>query len=196
MENFDELKSIWQQARPTRTVDTEKAIKLVESFGKKERFKAILVYVMMSIAFIVIACVAFSYPSQLVITKIGFGCVLVAIASAILFINNMVRTLSVRVNTMDNNKIYLIRLKAFESRLAFIHSTGISIYIFLLSSGLALAMYEITRRNFIFAVGAYVVTSAWIALIWFYFRPNIVKKEKQKLKEVINRLEEIAKQLE
>jgi hypothetical protein len=157
--------------------------------------KTVSACVMLITTFGIISYVAISYPSQLIITKIGFASILLAIAGSLFFITNMVSALYKKGNATNDNKTYLSQLKEFQRKQSFIHSKGISVYFVLLSAGLALSMYEITRRNVAFAIGVYLVTGAWIALNWFYFRPRVIKKQKQKVKEVIDRLEEIEKQL-
>ncbi|MFM9838064.1 MAG: hypothetical protein ACKVOQ_07350 [Cyclobacteriaceae bacterium] len=195
MENFNELKEIWQQKSSKQPLDLNQTIKLADAYRKKQVMKTVSAFIMLLTTFGIILYVAIDYPSQLIITKIGFACVLLAIAGSLFFITDMVSVLFKKENTVSDNKTYLNRLMEFQRKQSFIHAKGISIYFILLSGGLALLMYEITRRNVSFAIGAYLVTSAWIALNWFYFRPKTIKKQKQKVKEVIDRLKEMEKQL-
>lgn len=195
MENFNELKEIWQQKSLKQPLDFNQTIKLADTYRKKQVMKTVSAFIMLLTTFGIILYVAIDYPSQLIITKIGFACVLLAIAGSLFFITDMVSVLFKKENTVSDNKTYLNRLMEFQRKQSFIHAKGISIYFILLSGGLALLMYEITRRNVSFAIGAYLVTGAWIALNWFYFRPKTIKKQKQKVKEVIDRLKEMEKQL-
>jgi Flp pilus assembly protein TadB len=195
MENFNELKEIWQQKISKQPLDFSQTKKLADAYRKKQVTKTVSAFIMLLTTFGIILYVAISYPSQLIITNIGFACILLAIAGSLFFITDMVSVLFKKENTANDNKTYLIRLKEFQRKQSFIHTTGISVYFILLSAGLALSMYEITRRNIPFAIGAYLVTGAWIALNWFYFRPKAIKKQKQKVKEVIDHLEEMEKQL-
>lgn len=195
MDNFTELKELWQQTRPKHPVDIAETIGFVKGYHKKEVMKTVIAFIIMTATFGIILYVAISYQSQLVITKIGFGCVLLGIVGFMLLMTNMVSVFFKKENATNDNKAYLIQMKEFQRRQSFIHTTGVSVYFILLSVGLALSMYEITRRNVTFAVGVYLVTGAWIALNWFYFRPKTIRKQKQKIGEVINKLERIEQQL-
>jgi hypothetical protein len=195
MDNFTELKELWQQTGSKHPINIAETIAFVKGYHKKQVLKTIGAFIMMLATFSIILYVAISYESKLIITNIGFGCVLLAIAGFMLLMTNMVSVFFKKENTTDNNRICLIQMKKFQQKQSFIHTTGISIYFILLSMGLALSMYEITRRNVTFAVGTYIVTGAWIALNWFYFRPRIIKRQKQKVDNIIDRLEKIEQQL-
>jgi hypothetical protein len=195
MDNFSELKELWQQTGSKHPIDIAETIAFVKGYHKKQVMKTGGAFIIMTVTFGVILYVAISYQSQLIITKIGFGCILLAIVGFMLLMTNMVSGFFKKENTTNDNKAYLIQMKEFQRKQSFIHTTGISIYFILLSAGLALSMYEITRRNVTFAIGAYLVTGAWIALNWFYFRPITIRKQKKKIDEVIERLERIEQQL-
>lgn len=195
MDNFTELKELWQQTGSKHPIDIAETIGFVKSYHKKQETKTIRAFIIMTVTFGIILYVAISYPSQLIITKIGFGCILFAIVGFMFLMTNMVSTFFKKENTANDNRACVMQMKEFQRKQSFIHTIGISVYFVLLSVGLALSMYEITRRNVTFAIGAYFVTGAWIALNWFYLRPRVIKKQKQKIKEVIDRLEEIEKQL-
>jgi membrane-bound ClpP family serine protease len=194
MDHFTELKELWQQTVSKQPLDYSQTVKLADGYRKNQVMKTVSAFAMLLTTFGIISYVAILYPSQLIITKIGFVSILLAIAGSLFFITNMVSTLFKKEKTTSDNKTYLNQLKEFQRKQNFIHTKGISVYFILLSVGLALSMFEITRRNVAFAIGAYLVTVAWIALNWFYFRPRVIKKQKQKIKEVIDRLEEIEKQ--
>ena len=77
------------------------------------------------------------------------------------------------------------------------HTTMMNIYFALLSAGLALYMFEYTRRmSLVAGVVAYGVTAAWILVNWFYFRPKQIKKQQAELDKVIAKMESINGQLE
>jgi amino acid permease len=75
-------------------------------------------------------------------------------------------------------------------------TTMLNLYFILLFAGICLYMYEYTSRmKFIYAVTAYVVTLAWIAINWFYLRPKTIKKQQAKINGLIDKFEEINNQL-
>ena len=69
-------------------------------------------------------------------------------------------------------------------------------YFVLLSLGLCLYMYEYTfARSWPTGIAAYVGLAGWIALNWFYFRPRILRKDKQRLEQFIGRNKGLRQQL-
>ena len=57
-------------------------------------------------------------------------------------------------------------------------------------------MYEYTfARSWPTGIVAYVGLAGWIALNWFYFRPRILRKDKQRLEQFIDRNKELRQQL-
>jgi hypothetical protein len=65
----------------------------------------------------------------------------------------------------------------------------LNIYFFLLSLGLAMYMTgPASRMSLAWRIGVYGVTTAWVALNWFYLRPRRIKKQKAELDAIIDRL--------
>jgi hypothetical protein len=57
-------------------------------------------------------------------------------------------------------------------------------------------MYEyVALMTFWKALVAYLSIIVWIIVNWFYFRPKQVRKQQQKLNEIIDRLQHICDQM-
>jgi hypothetical protein len=95
-------------------------------------------------------------------------------------------------NDQNSNAEYLQQLLVFKKKQAFLQSTIMTAYFILLGLGIVLYMIEYTiRMSILGAALAYGITSLWIAVNWFYFRPKIIKKQQQKLNKIIADLEKI-----
>lgn len=91
---------------------------------------------------------------------------------------------------------YLQQLLKLQARQLFLQTTIMNGYFILLSAGLFLYMLEYAgRMHWPAALACYVITFAWIAFNWFYFRPKTIRKQQAKLKELIGKYELLNKQL-
>jgi len=79
----------------------------------------------------------------------------------------------------------------------FLQKTMLTIYFVLLTLGILLYMIEYTMRmTMISASIAYAVTLIWVAINWFYFRPRMIRKQQKELNEMIEKLENVNRQLD
>ena len=101
-----------------------------------------------------------------------------------------------RLNDTCPNTQYLQALSSLRKQEYFHRHTMLTAYFVLLSLGLCLYMYEYTfARSWPTGIVAYVGLAGWIALNWFYFRPRILRKDKQRLEQFIGRNKELRQQL-
>jgi hypothetical protein len=101
-----------------------------------------------------------------------------------------------KTNGAESNQEYLKTLLAIKEKQQFIQTTMLNLYFILLSTGIALYMYEYTSRMTTFwAVFTYGITGLWILWNGFYLRPRQIKKQQAKLNEIIRKFENIQSQL-
>jgi hypothetical protein len=71
-----------------------------------------------------------------------------------------------------------------------------SFYFIALTIGICLYMYEYaSRMTFLGASLAYGLTLLWMAINWFFILPKQIKKQQFKINSLIEKFEEINKQL-
>ena len=130
---------------------------------------------------------------QLLNTKIGVILCIAAIVMQITASGKIV--LLNNSNPQNSNTEYLEQLLLFKKKQVFLQSTIMNIYFILLSLGILLYMIEYTiRMNILAGLLTYIITSLWMLFNWFYLRPKIIKKQQQKLNEIIADLENINEQ--
>lgn len=101
-----------------------------------------------------------------------------------------------RLNDTCPNTKYLQALSSLRKQEYFHRHTMLTAYFVLLSLGLCLYMYEYTfARSWPTGIAVYVGLAGWITLNWFYFRPRILRKDKQRLEQFIGRNKELRQQL-
>jgi hypothetical protein len=196
MENFDDLKKLWQEAAPQNTLSVADVISqarkhkrkfLWNGFGKTLLLLATAIYLCIIISF---------YHSKMISTRIGELCVLIAVFGMIILNSRSLQAMLRQVNSNVDVHTYLAQLKVYQQRMRFIQTTGISVYFILFTAGLGLYFYELTHTNLKFALLVYGLTGAWIAFNWFYIRPRTIRKQNKKLDEAIAHLERLSGQLD
>ncbi len=101
-----------------------------------------------------------------------------------------------KIDQTQSNSEYLQSLYVVKSKQKLMETTILNLYFMMLFLGICLYMYEYTSRMTLGAgILTYAITCAWIAFNWFYLRPRTIKKQQEKLNELINKFEEINNQL-
>ena len=146
-----------------------------------------------TIAFILF--VWYYYQPQFVSSKIGIVLAIAAMAMYVLVYNRSLNDFK-NSDTTHKNHDYLQQLIAIKKKQQFMQSTMLTCYFVLLFVGICLYMYEyVSRMTVFYAVVTYGVTLLWIGFNWFYIRPKQIKKQEDKINSLIEKFEEVDKQL-
>ena len=195
MKSDIDLKGLWA-AQKTEAPDMTELFLQVKKFKQANMKRLIItnIMLMLTAAFIVFVWVYFQ--PQFLSSKIGILMIIIAMA-VFLFAYN--KSYSLFKNDMQgkSNSNYLKDLLIIKEKQKYLQTTMLNLYFVLLSTGIALYMYEYTIRMSIFwGAFTYGVTAGWILLNWFYFRPKQIKQQERKLDEVIRKFEMLKEQLE
>ena len=189
-----DLKEIWQK-HESQTPDMKMIIRRAEKYKSKNRLNLILFNMIAVFTVIWILFVWYYYQPAYLTTKIGIILMSVAIAWFVSVYNQLI-PLIFKVSLEMDCRQYLNQLQKIEEKKQFIQSGAIGIYFILL--GLALSLYSVeyvlkmptlTRTIYCFAM------ASWIAFSWFYLRPEIIRKQNTKMKELIDEFKKIEGQI-
>jgi len=195
MENFDDLKQLWQEAAPQNALSAAEMISQAWKHKRKFLWNGVGKTLLLLATAIYICIIISFYHSRMLSTRIGEICVLIAIFGMIVLNSRSLQAIIKQVNSQADVHTYLEQLKAYQQRLRFIQTTGFSVYFILFTAGLGLYFYELTHNDLKFALLVYGLTGAWIAFNWFYIRPRTIKKQNRKINAAIEQLERISGQL-
>lgn len=135
------------------------------------------------------------FQPQWVTTKIGIIVIILAMAIYLLVYNKSY-SLFRESNNSQTNRAYLNELLAIKTKQLFMHTTMLNLYFVLLSTGLALYMYEYaSRMKPLWGIVTYGITFIWILFNWFYLRPKQIKKQTTELDAIITQFEILNDQL-
>jgi hypothetical protein len=195
MNNPAEFHDLWKKQESAVIPGPEEVFRRAETLRKKTRNGLIRANLLGAgiIAFIV--WVVLNAHPRLITTKIGVLLVIIAVICYLLAYNRIIPLLG--VNPMDSsNTHYLRQLIEIKKKQEFLHKTMLSFYFALLSLGIFLYMIEYAgRMSLAGALLAYGITTAWIALNWFYFRPRIIKKKGDEIGQLIENLKKVSRDL-
>ncbi|WP_264531498.1 hypothetical protein [Flavobacterium sp. N502540] len=143
-----------------------------------------------------IAFVWYYYQPEFISTKIGIVLVIIAMIMYVGVYNGLLVGYK-NIDTTQSNQEYLQRLILIRKKQQFMQSTILNLYFILLGAGIGLYMYEYTlRMTLVNALLIYGVVLLWIGVNWFYIRPKQIKKQQEKINDLIGKFEEVNKQLE
>jgi hypothetical protein len=191
-QNID-IKSIWQKNK-AELPDLTEIYERIQRFNR-ERIRALVItniILVLTASFIIF--VWLYYQPQYSTTKLGIAIIIFAIIMN-LILSNRLLPLFMKVHQEQNNSQYLKGLLKIKEKQKFLLHVVLKLYYVFLVFGLTLYLYEYTSRMSTWgSVLTYGVIYGWILIAWFYFRPKSVKKQEQKLDELILRLTRIEEQ--
>lgn len=135
------------------------------------------------------------YQPQFISTKIGIIVTILAMM-IYLFVYNKLLSNYKNIETTQTNQEYLQNLILIKKKQQFLQTTMMRFYFATLTFGICLYMYEYaSRMTFLGASLAYGLTLLWMAVNWFFILPKQIKKQQFKINSLIEKFEEINKQL-
>jgi uncharacterized membrane protein len=136
------------------------------------------------------------YQPEFISTKIGIVLVILAMIMYVGVYNRLLAGYK-NIDATQSNQDYLQRLILIRKKQQYLQSTVLNLYFVLLGVGICLYMYEYaSRMTLVYAGLTYGVTLLWIGVNWFYIRPKQIKKQQEKINSLIDKFDEVNKQLE
>ncbi|CAN5835370.1 hypothetical protein BH11BAC7_BH11BAC7_04910 [soil metagenome] len=191
----DNFKDLWNQ-QSTPAPDVKDFLGKAMQLKKKLRNKIILLNLLLIATAVFITGIVIYFHPQMITTKLGVLLIIIGIVT-FLVSNNRISKDLFKKNMDYSTKEYLDQFIRLKQKQEFIQKTMLNLYFILLTTGIILYMYEYaSRMTTAGALTTYGVTLAWIALNWFYFRPQAIKKQLSKMNEIIGMLENANRNLE
>lgn len=145
---------------------------------------------------IVILFIWYSYQPRFLSTKLG-ACLTICAMGIYVIAAHRGRLLFRRINRSDGDARSNLNLfLSIKKRQRVMQTIVLNLYFIFFSVGILLYMYEyVALMTFWKALLAYLSIIVWINVNWFYFRPKQIRKQQQKLNDIIDRLQHICDQM-
>ncbi len=193
MNNDLNLKELWSK----QTNEPPKIEELFLDFAKikkKNLITLIAANFLMAATIAFIIFIWFYYKPNLITTKIGIGLTILGIIIYLFFYNQLIPYLR-KINETQSNSEFLKAVIKLKEQQKFLQTRMLQIYFITLTLGLCLYLYEyVSLIPFPWSIFAYLVTLIWIGFNWFYLRPRVVRKQRDKLNGIIKQFENIKNQ--
>lgn len=191
--NID-FKNLWKQQTAEKP-SMEELLARLKKFRNENIRKLVVTNILLIITSIFIGLIWYHYQPEMLTTKIGIVLVILAMIIFLSAYNQMFMNLQ-KLNSNQTNTEYLHNLYLLKNKQKFMQTTMLNLYFIMLFVGICLYLYEYaSRMKLIYAVTTYAVTFIWIGINWFYLRPKTIKKQQSKINRLIDKFEEINKQL-
>jgi hypothetical protein len=193
MNNDTELNELWSK-QTTKLPQMDELLLKCAQIKNKNLTKLIVVNILMfaTIAFIIFIWLYFE--PKLITTKIGIVLTLLGIIVYLFVYNQLIPYLR-KINENQSNSEFLKAVIKLKEQQKFLQTRMLQIYFVTLTVGICLYLYEyVSLMPFPWSILAYVVTLVWIGFNWFYLRPRVIGKERDKLDGIIKKFENISRQ--
>lgn len=191
MKNFEELSSLWTTQPQAEQVPVDTLLKQVKKGTKSLQRKLLLSILIMTAIFIfmIVLFLFFLFNSWLTYAGIFITMSTILIYAILMFRDY--RLIASHDPTTEVN-IYLEKLKRYQTSRTKMYGKMIYIYTILLSLGMGLFLVEVLKSaSLFFEMTVYAVFLGWFLFVIFYLREKIIKREKEKINQIINRLERL-----
>jgi len=189
------FKDLWKKQTVSQP-DMQDLLSRVSVFKKVALRSLWMTNIMLLATSIFIIFIWIYYQPQLISTKIGIILIILAMMIYLLVYNKLFGKYK-DIDATTTNHDYLQKLVLIKKKQQFLQTNMMSLYFVILSAGLGLYMYEYaSRMTFLGAGLTYGITFLWILFSWFFIRPKQIKKQQDKINNLIQRFEEVTHQLE
>jgi len=196
MENNNKIdfKDLWKQ-QTINPSNIEDLLSKLKHFKKVSLRKLIVVNILFVVTTVFIIFIWYAYQPEFISTKIGIITTILAML-VYLLVYNKLASFYKSVDSNQSNSEYINKLVTIKTKQQFLQSRVLSLYFVLLGSGMSLYLYEYaSRMTTLWSIITYGLTLGWIGFNWFYLRPKAVKKEQDKINDLIAKFENVNNQL-
>jgi uncharacterized membrane protein YciS (DUF1049 family) len=195
MSDMNDFKKLWEQQPATAIPDASELFEKANRLKKKTKMTLWKANILLLGTAVFIALIIFNFHPEMITTKLGALLVIIGIVVYLAVYNRSISGLSAG-NVQKSTKEYLQELIQLKQKQEFLHKTMLSVYFIFLTTGIVLYMIEYTMRmTLLAAMITYGATLAWIGFGWFYLRPRTAKKQLGEINELIEKLENVNRQL-
>jgi hypothetical protein len=193
MDNLNDIKTIWHSAKVDGLPTSDEIRGIIRQYHRQRLIRKGGSIVAAVILLGVMIGVVLFYPSVLLVTRLGEGCIFIAIAIIVTAnAGSLVRAYGFK---NLNNKAFLQYLeRAQQGHIRFYKRTQVIALVFN-SVGLLLYLFELVYKSLIAFVIAYGLTVLYLLLMWLVVRPWFFQRKKRKFDKLREKVEKIIKQL-
>ncbi|MDP9041258.1 MAG: hypothetical protein M3N30_04700 [Bacteroidota bacterium] len=192
MENLNDIQQIWKSVQTGHLPTAHDMMQTAKQFRDKglTRKKILITAGIFLAAYMMVLMLM--YHSSLVSTRIGE---ILILCGALILAGTNIQSIG-RFYHFDNysNKEFIHFLeKTRQNQIRYYRKTQVT-GLTVCSAGLIFYVYELVYHDRLLLIGVYSAVLIYLLFVWFVMRPRTFKKEQEKLRATMERLERIQKQ--
>lgn len=193
--NNIDFKDLWKKQTVSQP-NIEDLMARVKQFKKGAVRSLWITNILLLATSVFILFVWYYYQPQFISTKIGIIITILAMVIYLFTYNKLLGKYK-NIETTQTNNEYLQNLILIKKKQQFLQTKMMTFYFIALTTGICLYMYEYASRMTLLGVSlTYGLTLFWMIFNWFYIRPKQIKKQQDKINNLIGKFEEVNNQLE
>ena len=196
MQDFDELKNIWQQEEPKPMPEASEILARVSSTRNSLAQNLLKAIIQLVPAFIVVLIIAVYIKFDSQVTYAGIIIILVSIVVYGYFVLRHYFDLAKDYSLLKPSEYLPIIQKQYEVRKKF-NTVGGLVYSLILYAGIILYMIEVAGHlSLLWQIAGYGLTTIWFLYVYFVLSKKVIKSENEKFESIINQLKKLSGQFE
>ncbi len=194
MSNTIDFKALWNREE-TSAPDVRQIFARANKLNRNSRRKIMVCNILLILTIIFYAFMWWYFHPQLITTKIGWTLMIGAMVMYVIS-NYQLYPLLIKADMETDSHAFLLQMIRIKHKQEFIDNMIIKLYFLMLGGGLGLYYIEYLKRGtLLLQLSIYCVTLALLALNWFYMQERKTRKQHKAINDVINKLEEVNRQL-
>lgn len=190
MDNFDKIKNIWQNQKTEQLPSIASINNTIRIYHtKRKRAISFLAFISV-ICLITMTWVMVDYESNLLTTRIGES--LFILLGFYLLVSKLNLLKKKKKEELLSTKDYLDDLKERSLKEALNESQPIPFFISVIA--LVLYVFELFSASQTRLIVGYFILCLLVVLIWFVYRPFMIKKNQSKIQNLLNNIDNIKNQ--
>lgn len=196
MQNFDELKNIWQQEQPVNIPGAEEILSRISGERKYLSHNLLKAILQLVPAFLIVVCISFMVRFASAITYTGIVIILLSIIIYGYFVVKHYLDLTKDYSLLKPSEYLAVIQKQYEMRKKF-NTVGGLVYSVILYIGIILYMIEVAGHlSLLWQIAGYGLTTAWFLYVYFVLSKKVMKSEDEKFEIIIRQLKRLSGQFE
>jgi len=190
MDNFEEIKNIWQNQKAESLPSIDGIINTIKAFHVRRKREIIFLVFIAVICLLAMIWVIIDYESSLLTTRIGES--LFILLGFYLLVSKLNLLKKKKQEELLSATEYLDDLQERSKKEAIDESQPIPVIISVIA--LILYVYEILAASQMLLIIGYSVLFLLVALIWFVYRPFMIKRNLSKIQNLLDKIDTMKEQ--
>lgn len=194
MENLNDIEQIWKSAQTSHLPTAQDMAQAAKKFRDKGLFrkKMLIAAGIFLAAYMVVLMLI--YHSVLLTTRLGEALIL---CGALILAWTNIRSIGrfYHFDSYSNKEFVHFLEKTRQNQIRYYRKTqvtGLSVC----SAGLIFFIYELVYHDRVLLISVYSVVLIYLLFVWLILRPRAFKKDQEKLRTTMERIEKIQKQFQ